>query len=161
MSEKGRGGEWRVARAVVISAVAIAASVLLAPSLQVCKDRGLICENTASRKGYRQWFFGAKTGHWTEPSELERFMAAKHPTELRHRWTSYAGTGKNILGGTISSGHGRPGPIILFPFEELDVHVRRMDDAGRKALYDLLSSGDERRIRQELEKIVLPRIDGG
>ena len=87
-------------------------------------DRGYICENTGSRMGYREWFFGIKTNEWYYESELERFMEARHPAELQHRWTSYRGTGSSLIPVMKSYGHGRPGLIVTPTRERFDEYVR-------------------------------------
>jgi hypothetical protein len=150
-----RRSRWKIALGATALFAALALCVPLLTGFQVCRDWAFICENTGSRRGHREWFFGAETGHWYEQSELERFMMANHPTELQDKWTSYAGTGKNILGRAVLCGHGRPGPLILVQVEWLDKHVRRLDDAGKKALYDLFVSGDEERIKQEIDLIAI------
>ena len=138
---------------VVLAALVVCA--LLLWNLQVRRDWAFICRNTGSQKGHTEWIFGIKAGSWYKQSELERFMAANHPGELEHDWVSYAGTGRNIFGAAVLHGHGRPGPIILIRPEELDRHVRRLNTDGRKALYDLLASGDRERIEQELDRIAV------
>lgn len=80
-------------------------------------------------------------------------MSTNHPDELQHRWTSYAGTGKNIFGMVRLRGHGQPGPILLIRSETLDEHVRGLDDAGKKALYEVFRSGDADRIEREIDRI--------
>jgi hypothetical protein len=82
-------------------------------------DRAYICENTGSRKGYREWFFGAHTNLWYRKSELERFMEVAHPNLLKHRWTSYMGNGRSLIPFLVSRGHGRPGPILFLDSELL------------------------------------------
>ena len=90
---------------VLITVIVIVLAVL---PLQVCRDWAFICENTGSHKGYRQWRFGLKTGHWYRESPLEEYMKTHAADVISHRWTSYAGTGKNILGRPGLRGHGRP-----------------------------------------------------
>jgi len=157
----------RASRSPVIFRFAIIGGILFALLVvfllllgEVCCDVASICENTGSRKGYREWFLGTrtlylgKTGVWYQQSELERFMKAKHPAVLQYRWTSHMGTGRNILGMVISRGHGRPGPILNFSPELLDECVRRLDDAEKKALYDDFSSGNRQRIERAVEKVL-------
>ncbi len=152
--QKQRSRRHVVVTAVVLSAAAAACLLILLP-LSVCRDWAFICQNTGSRKGYREWFFGAQTGHWYRQSELELFMATRHPTLLRHKWTSYAGTGKNILGIPVLHGHGRPGPIVLLSPDLLDEHVHHLDEATKKALYDAFASADQDRIQKEVDRILV------
>ena len=116
----------------------------------VCRDWAFICENTGSRKGHREWFFGHCTGHWYKRSALEVFVSERYPSELEHRWTSYAGTGRSILGRGVLAGHGYPGPILQLRIEWLDQHVRHLDDRERRALYDLFRSRDWDKIESEI-----------
>ncbi len=123
-------------------------------NIQICRDRAFICENTGSRKGHREWFFGNKTSPWYSESELERFMAAECPDELEYRWTNYSGAGSNLFGCSTGSAHGSPGPIILLHPKLLDAHVRSLGVPEKKALYLLLASGDADRIGREIDGIV-------
>jgi hypothetical protein len=59
-------------------------------------------------KGHREWFFGGQSGRWYKQSVVETFMRTNHPRILQQRWTSYAGTGRDIYGRKVSFGHGRP-----------------------------------------------------
>ena len=87
---------------------------LAALPFQMCRDWALVCETTGSHQGYRQWFTGHRTGQWYEKSHLEEFMEQQYPAELEHRWVSYSGTGRNILGQAILFGHGRPNDTLSF-----------------------------------------------
>jgi hypothetical protein len=137
---------------VVIVAVALA--VLDAMSLEVCRDYAFICENTGSHKGYRQWCFGRQRRQWRRTSCLEEFMQCQHPTELRYRWTSYAGTGKNAFGRSIRFGHGRPGVgSVIMNSTWFDWYVVNLDDAAKLDLYRVLASGDRDAIETEEGKI--------
>ena len=118
----------------------------------VYRDWAYICENTGSRKGHREWFLGYTTGHWYQKSALEEFVQREFPGELHQRWTSYAGTGKNALGRPVLFGHGRPGAILCLRTEFFDRYVAQLSRTEKKALYDLLSSDQQERIREEVEK---------
>ncbi len=76
------GKQWPVALAVAFLAVLVLLVVLPFP---LYWDRGFVCEHTASRKGYRQWFVGLRTNRWYSESRLEQFMLEKHPPDLTHR----------------------------------------------------------------------------
>jgi hypothetical protein len=155
-----RRTKWKIVAVAAVSLIAAGACLLFLMAFQVCRDWAFICTNTASRKGHREWFFGAETGRWYEQSELERFIVANHPGELQHNWVSYAGTGKNIFGRAILCGHGRPGPLIHVPAGLLDAHVVRLDDKGKKALHDLLLTGDQERIGEAIGRIPLSIMYG-
>jgi hypothetical protein len=126
--------------------------LLQATAYPVCRDWGLVCENTGSRRGHRQWFFGLRTGDWYKRSKLEEFVASTYPNELSHRWTSYMGTGKNVLGQPVLRGHGTPGPIVNLQLQMWDAYVEQLSDPDKKALYETFRSGDEDRIGQAVER---------
>jgi hypothetical protein len=110
--------------------------------VRVYEDRAYVCENTASRYGYREWPNGSRTGMWYEKSPLEEFMERKHPGVLRHRWSSYAGTGKNLIGTPRSFGHGAPGGAYwLTKKNVLRKWMDRHTKAETKDLYDTLATG--------------------
>jgi len=117
-------------------------------------DRGYICENTGSRKGCREWFFGVKTNEWYAESELERFLKSTHPEVLRHRWTSYRGTGRSLIPFAESRGHGSPGPLLSPSSEMLDAYVRSLSSEQRLELYHIFSSAKEDRIQDRVNRII-------
>ena len=117
-------------------------------------DRAYICENTGSRKGYREWFFGAHTNLWYRKSELERFMEVAHPILLKHRWTSYMGNGRSLIPFLVSRGHGRPGPILFLDSELLDEHVSSLSDIQRLELYQTFSNANKDSIRMKIDSII-------
>jgi len=145
-----RWTKWCVALVIVLVAVAVFIGGL---SVQVCRDRAFICENTGSHKGYRQWGIGLRSASWYRESRLEQYMRKEHPSDLANRWTSYAGTGKNILGRPVLFGHGRPGPILQVPPEFLDRYVDGLDDQAKLDLYRVLSSGPPEEMERELCKV--------
>lgn len=117
------------------------------------RDWAFICENTGSRKGYRAWFFGLHTSHWYHASELERFIDQQFPKELEHRWTSYAGTGRNIYGAKLLFGHGRPGPIYQVREQDLNKWFTTLSLADKKAFYDLLVQDNREAIKHKVNEI--------
>lgn len=147
MSSKG----WRVF--IVVAVIAVVALLGVLP-LQVCRDWAFVCENTGAQKGYRQWCVGLQSGQWYRESRLEQFMRQQHPSDLAYRWTSYAGTGRNIMGQSCSFRHAFPqvNTIMLSP-AWFDRYVDTLDDAGRLALYRQLVSGDRQAIQAEEKKI--------
>ena len=122
-------------------------------SVQAYRDWAFICENTGSCKGYRQWTFGLKTGHWYKKSPLEDFIQSEAPNALVYRWTNYAGTGKNIFGMTLLRGHGRPGAVIQLNHEIQRKWIGKNDAATVRQLYDLLVSDDQKKIEKQVMDI--------
>ena len=118
------------------------------------RDWAFVCENTGSRKGYREWFFGLQTGAWYEPTSVETFIIKEHPDALQHRWTSYAGTGKNIYGGKLLYGHGHPGVILQIPPDCLNSLFDPLPPPKKKAFYDLLLHGDTKAILEQATAII-------
>jgi hypothetical protein len=141
--------KWRVALVVVLVAIAMVIGGL---SAQIYRDWAFICENTGSQKGYRQWCIGLRSASWYRESRLEQFMRKEHPSELANRWTSYAGTGKNILGQPVFFGHERPGPILGVPAEFLDRYVDGLDDQAKLNLYHVFASGTPEAVEGEIAK---------
>ena len=155
-------GQPRLRRQMLILSLWLVAGLALflaGSAFTVCRDWTFICENTGSRRGHREWFFGLETGVWYHPSALDEFMWARFPTGIHQRWTSCAGTGRNIFGQTTVCGHGMPGPIIDLNPVLLDEYVRNLDDKGKQNLYDLFRSGNEQEIRA-LERKMLEKRAG-
>jgi hypothetical protein len=140
---------YKIGAGVIISFV----SLYISGSFQAYRDWAFICENTGSSKGHREWLFEIKTGHWSKKSSLEDFMLDKYPDKLKHRSTSYKGTGENIFGQAILYGHGRPGAILgtkIF----LEDWVQENEPEDILALYELLSSNTDEEIKkQRVEEI--------
>jgi hypothetical protein len=136
-----------------IGVVVFCVSLYILGGFQAYRDWGFVCENTGSTKGHREWFFEKKTGYWYKKSALEDFMLEKYPDRLKHRWTSYKGTGKNIFGRAMLRGHGRPGAIggtEIF----LEDWVQKNEPEDILALYELLASdADEEIKKQRVEEI--------
>jgi hypothetical protein len=63
-----------VATILILCALCLASMTLI-----VCRDFAFICENTASRHGYREWIFGSRTGEWYQQSAIESFIQQEHP----------------------------------------------------------------------------------
>jgi hypothetical protein len=121
--------------------------------LQVCRDWAFVCENTVSHKGYRQWPLGIKTGQWYKKSPLETFLKTKAPDTIVHRWTSYAGTGKNMYGRATLFGHASPGAVLQLTPEVLGSYVERHPPEDVRDLYTLLVSDDEQEIARKVDDI--------
>jgi len=129
--------------------VFVVVSALVLFSTEVYRDWGFICANTGSRRGHRDWLGTFETSHWYKESELESFIKKNYPSEFKHRWTSYEGTGRNIFGTAVLRGHGRPGAILQLSPELLV----GMSDTDKKQLYDLLVQGDPKVIRARIEQL--------
>jgi len=80
-------------------------------------------------------------------------MRSEYPAEFQQDWVSYAGTGRNIFGSAILTGHGRPGPIILLKPEAIDGYCQTASRAKKHGLYDVFASGDEAKIRELVDQI--------
>jgi hypothetical protein len=137
----------------IVAAIIIVAFIFMLLPLVVYRDWAFMCENTASRKGYREWFWGTQTGQWYKQSAVEKFMLEKFPQDLKHRWTSYAGTGHNIFGTTVLYGHARPGAIKYVDQDFLNEWFTPLNDAEKKQFYDLLLSDDQEAIKQKVLSI--------
>ncbi len=145
--------KWQRPVTYTLLAVAALATTVLAFNTQMWRDWGFICENTGSRKGYRQWTLGPKTGHWYKKSPLEEFITKEFPHSLAHRWTSYAGTGKNVFGTPVLFGHGRPGAILRFDLEIQSRWIAHNPPEEVKKLYNLLVSDDQDHIGKRIMDI--------
>jgi len=139
---------------IAVLLVVVAVMILGVMPLEIYRDYAFICENTGSHKGYRQWRLGGRTQEWYSKSELEEFMLARHPTELKYRWTSYSGTGKNIFGQSIRFGHDFPtvGAVIMDQ-SWFDSYVVNLDDQAKLDLYRALASGNRSVVEIEEKKI--------
>jgi hypothetical protein len=144
----------RIITALIVMGIVFLGFILLTARVYI--DRAFICRNTLSRHGYLQWCFGIQTKQWYYKSPLETFMQQKHPDILEHQWISYSGTGKTILGTVRSRGHGYPGSILnLMQFDhEFQVYFDPLSDVEKKALYDVLSSGDSAKIDTVVDEIM-------
>ena len=149
-------------REVVIGILAavLAGGLVCSTMFIAYTDRAFICENTGSRKGCREWFFGAQTRNWYWKSELEKSMQAAHPDLMVHRWTSYMGTGHSLIPGIQSCGHGRPGSILMLPSPMLDEYVASLSKQERLELYRLFASADDDAIKKRINVIVDGPING-
>lgn len=136
-----------------VATIVIATLMLWAVTQVAYRDWGFVCNNTGSRKGYREWFFGTQTGHWYKPSPLETFMLTNAPGRLQYNWVSSMGTGHNIYGGKVLFGHGRPGPVMHFRHQEMAEWFALIDHREKLAFYDLLVSGNKEAISCKIDAI--------
>jgi len=136
-----------------VGMVVLVAIGLLLPTIQVCRDWAFIDRNTGSRKGYRAWLLGWRSGSWYKESVIEAIMRSEHHGEFQQDWVSYAGTGRNIFGRAILFGHGRPGPILALKPEAIDGYCRAASASEKRRLYDVFSSGDKAKIQELVDRI--------
>jgi len=136
--------------------MAILAILYFLGNFQVCREWAFICENTGSRKGHIEWFFGKRTAYWYEQSVFEDFMQKNYPDiNIEHRWTSYTGTGRNIFGMALLDGHGRPGVIMDIPPEMLDEWIQTSEPERVRELYELMVSDKTEDVKkQRIDEIV-------
>jgi len=140
--------------AIWIVVITLLGTALWAATMLIAyTDREYICENTGSRKGFREWFYGAKTNVWYQESELERFLKSDHPEMLRHRWTSYRGTGRSLIPFMKSYGHGQPGLILTPTRDMLDGYVQSLSSEQRIELYKIFCSANAESIQGRVDII--------
>ena len=84
---------------------------------------------------------------------MEDFIQSEAPDALVHRWTSFAGTGKNVFGKAILFGHGRPGAIIKLDHEVLRNWIQKNDAETVRQFYDLLVSDNQKEIEERVAEI--------
>ena len=152
--------KWRLVIGVV-GLVGLTVVLLFLLGVVVCEDMAFIDRNTGSRKGYREWMGGGRTGEWYQESGVEAFMRKQHAGELRQDWANYAGTGRNILGRYIESSHGSPGEIMGLPMWAIEEYCQQASEAEKRHVYEVLSSGDKKEIRKmvdEMCEIALRRL---
>ena len=140
-------------RAISILLVALSMLVVVL-SFNAYTVFGYVCENTGSRKGHREWFFGLQTGAWYYESPLETFMKQAHPNQLTHRWTSYAGTGKNIFGQSMSYGHGRSPLVALRWTPNLEDYFATLSTERKEEFYRIFTTGDFATVRSTVDELV-------
>ena len=111
-------------------------------------DSAFICANTGSRHTYSDWLVFIRTNDKFSESPIESYLAKSGKT-WEHRWISYAGTGKNVFGKSISWGHGSPGSILDFQPYIYD-YVAKLSDEEKERIYHAFSTGTQ----MEISKIV-------
>jgi hypothetical protein len=131
---------------------------LLLPAVPVCRDCAFVDRATGSRRGYREWFFGLRTGEWYRQTALEDFLGKDRPAGIQQDWVSYAGTGRNVFGGSLVHGHGRPGPILGLSPELIDEYCRTASEVEKRRLLEVFASGDAARIQELVQRIGDARV---
>lgn len=140
--------KWAVGGLFVVATI-----VFVLPAVQVCRDWAFIDRHSGSRKGYREWPLGWRTGQWYQESAIERFMRSHYPAEFQQDWVSYAGTGRNAFGRGILHGHGRPGRILQPQPEWIRDFCRGRSDSELRHLYDVLASAEPVAIQKLVDEI--------
>ena len=147
------GIRLRTRRTLIVSGLIILVTLaLLLPVVPVCRDWAFVDRATGSRRGYREWCFGWRTAEWYRRTALEDFLRSDRPDGFRQDWVSYAGTGRNIFGGSLGHGHGRPGPILGLGPDLIDDYCRSASEAEKRRLLEVFASGDAVRIREVVEQ---------
>lgn len=140
-------------RILIFAGVVITITLaLLLPVVPVCRDWAFVDRATGSRRGYREWCFGWRTGGWYSQTALEDFVRRDRPAGFQQDWVSYAGTGRNVFGGSLVHGHGRPGPIMGLSPESIDDYCRTASEVEKRRLGEVFASGDAARIRAVVEQ---------
>jgi hypothetical protein len=119
----------------------------------VSHDIGYHCDFTGSTKSWTQWPLGIRIGFVYEPSPVEEFLAKNQPDKLEHKWVTYEGTGKNILGEPVFFGHGRPNSLFLFPRGYLKLFVEQSPKEDVIEFYETLRRDNRDEIRLRLDKL--------
>jgi hypothetical protein len=119
----------------------------------VYRDWLFVCENTGAHMGYRQWFFGAHTRSWDQPTVVETFMDEHFPKDKEHRWALISVTGRSIFGARVFRERGKPGPIEGVSSKTLEKWFVALNDPEKRSFYDLLASGDQDAISRKLQTI--------
>lgn len=143
---------------IVAGVIILVTLALLLPAVPVCRDWAFVDRATGSRRGYREWFFGWRTGEWHRQTALEDFLRRDRPAGLQQDWVSYAGTGRNVFGGSLVHGHGRPGPILGLDPELIDEYCRTASEVEKRRLLEVFASGDAGRIQELVQRIGDARV---
>lgn len=143
---------------IVAGVIILVTLALLLPAVPVCRDWAFVDRATGSRRGYREWFFGWRTGEWHRQTALEDFLRRDRPAGLQQDWVSYAGTGRNVFGGSLVHGHGRPGPILGLDPELIDEYCRTASAVEKRRLLEVFASGDAGRILELVQRIGDARV---
>jgi hypothetical protein len=141
-----------------VVAVLVVAIVIF--EVEVCHDQDFICKNTGSRKGYRRWILGRKSGHWYEKSPLEEFIQLQAPDALVHRWTGHA-VGRNIFGTGMYVRCGKPGAVSQFDHEIQRKWIKGNDAVAIRKIYDLIVSDDQMKIKKRIMDISAEVLESG
>ena len=121
----------------VLLGVAVGVAALLGVAVRT--DRAKFCEHTASRRSWTEWPFGIKTSEKYEASRIESHLL-QTGGNISHRWVSYQGTGKNLIGEPLLYGHGRPKGLFRLGLssETLDAVLGTTSSENLIHLYEAL-----------------------
>lgn len=119
----------------------------------VSREMGYHCDFTGSTTSWTEWPLGIRTGYAYDASPIEEFLAKNQPDLIEHKWVSYEGTGKNILGEPVFFGHGRPNALLFFPRAYLTLFVDQSPKDDVIELYDTLRRDNRDEIRMRVDKL--------
>lgn len=145
-----RAKSWRMIGGVLIL---IIVSMLLF-SVVVSESLSFVCDNTGSRYHFTQWPFGIRTNYEYYSSPLEEFMIEKYPSQLRHQWSQYSNTGKNIIGQSVSFACGNSSTLLVLRKDILHLWISRHSDQEVRNLYVTLTTGDLAKAESEVNNII-------
>ena len=133
---------------LVISIITVLVLAYLSTSVVLYTDYAYICQTTGSRKGHTTWLmFDVEANDWHKPTALETYLKEHHPKLLNYDWVSYAGTGKNIIGKSLSFAHGRPSDILQFPPDYMEWIVKNQNDEKILQMLETFKSKDPNKIQ--------------
>jgi hypothetical protein len=84
---------------------------------------------------------------------LEVFTETEAPNAMIYRWTSCAGTGKNLYGRATLYGHATLGGVLQLKHEVLGYYVERHPPGEVRDLYDLFVGDDQEKIERRMKDI--------
>ena len=120
-------------------------------------DSGLVSTNTGSRREYTTWLHVLRSNERYTESPIETYLKKKN-AKFEHRWVSYNGTGKDILGTPVLFAHGRPGAVLQMA-PNLFEYIGRLPDTEKERIYQVLTNGSQEQIRSLVDKISEDFID--
>src|SRR5687768_6167664 len=93
---------------VLIIALWLLISVIV--GTEVRHDRGWVCASCGSRRSQVDWMFDVTTSRTVSTSALAKWLSDRNLSHA-HDWRNIKGTGRNLLGSSMSRGHGAAPPI--------------------------------------------------
>lgn len=111
-------------------------------------DYGYFCEFTGSSRTHTTWLCVIETNHAYQRSKLEDFIAQKRSGRLKHRWVSYMGTSRSLLGLDMLA-HGNPKGLFYLPKSLFEEWLAISPDDKKLKFYEFLqvASNDEVKTR--------------
>lgn len=137
----------------ILCLVGVATILVILFSFPVRIDYGLVSANTGSRHMYSEWVFCLRTNEVYLESPIEAHLRDSGRM-FDHRWISYAGTGRNVLGMAVTRSHGSPGAVLDFSPHLFD-YVRSLAPEKKDIMALELNSGDEQKVLDRMAKLTL------